>query len=99
MKEYRLDYVAMHDESGSSVNKAPITIKTYVPALNNVLAYFAFVRRVIKDAKAMNIRFDGQIAFDFYVSRAKHYGYLYTEVPIGALEALKFYKTFFLKMI
>ena len=99
MKEYRLDYIAMHDESGRPVNKAPITIKTYVPALKNVLASFAFMRRVVGDAKALNIRFDGQVPFDFYVSRAKHYGYLYTEVPNGTIEALRFYKTFFLKMI
>ena len=99
MNEYRLDYIAMHDESGRPVNKAPITIKTYVPALSNVFAYLAFMRRVVKDAQAMNIRFESQVPFDFYVSRAKHYGYLYTEVPNGASEAMRFYKDFFLKML
>lgn len=99
MNEYRIDYISMHDESGRPVNKEPITIKTYVPALNNVFAYFAFVRKVVMDAKALNLRYDGQVPFDFYVSRAKHYGYLYTEVPKGAKEAMLFYKGFFLKII
>ncbi|RGE41369.1 hypothetical protein DZC30_18850 [Comamonas testosteroni] len=99
MKQYRLDYIAMHDDLGNPISTAPITIKTFVPVLNNMVAYLAFVRRVVADAKAFNMGFCGQVPFDFYVSRAKHYGYLYTEVPKGLVEALKFYKDFFVRML
>lgn len=99
MSQYRLDYVAMHDESGKPVSSAPITIKTYVPALNNPLAYYLFMRRVAADAVSLNVRHSGKLPFSFYVARAKHYGYLYVAVPNGLKNALSFYKQFIVKML
>ncbi|KGG83796.1 hypothetical protein P245_24760 [Comamonas thiooxydans] len=99
MNDYRIDYVALHDKSGKPITKAPITIKTYVPVLNNALAYFLFMRKVSTDALTLNKRFNGPIPFDFYVSRAKHYGYLYVKVPVDISSKMVFYRDFITKML
>ena len=99
MNVYRFDYVSLHDASGKPISKAPITIKTYVPIINNFIAYLIFMRKVASDAVALNKRFSGPIPFDFYVTRAKHYGYLYTEVPKGFAAAMRFYLDFMRKML
>lgn len=99
MNEFRMTYVAMHDENGMPLHKTHITIKDYVPALSNHLAVFLFMRKVHADAYALNVEKAGKVPFDFYVSRAKHYGYLYKEVPQGVKAALVFYRDFFIKML
>ncbi|MEQ6436351.1 hypothetical protein V8Z74_15155 [Comamonas sp. w2-DMI] len=99
MNKFSSTYVAMHDHSGKPLHKARITIKDYVPVLNNTLAYFVFKRKVYADAYDLNVARDGKVPFDFFVKRAKHYGYLYVEVPQGIKAALCFYRDFYLKML
>ena len=98
MANYRLDYVSLHDENGKPKWNGPITINDYIPALKNPIAKYLFLHRVKLDANQFNCVRNGIISFDFLVSRARHYGYLYEEVPTGLREYFKFYAEFFKKI-
>ncbi len=99
MKKFSMTYIAMHDSNGKPMHKSRITIKDYVPALNNPLAYLVYLWRVRSDALALNVVANGKVPFHFYISRAKHYGYLYIDAPRSFNEYLSFYRKFFQKIL
>jgi hypothetical protein len=90
MKKYRLDYVSLHHSNGLPAYRACTTVADYVPAIKNQFACFAFMLRVQLDAS----RFNASTSFEFYVRRAKHYGYLYEDVPSDFFGKVRFYAKF-----